>query len=219
MNKRYLVLSLLIVIAAAGLIFSSRERATAPATERISNQPAAVQTTIKPSEHILGNTNSKVTLVEYADYQCPGCAAYYPIVKAVQTKYNDTIVFQFRNYPLTQIHLNSLAAALAAESAGMQGKYWEMHDIIYENQEAWAPLKNAQPAMQAYAAKLNLDMTKFNKDFQDPATKAIIGADTVAAEKLNIKGTPTFILNGKKIEMPPTTVEDFSAIIDAELAV
>lgn len=188
----------------------------------------------QPTNHVEGNLNSKVTLVEYGDYQCPVCEGYFQVVQQVQQKYNDTVKFQFRNLPLSQIHPNAIAAARAAEAADMQGKFWQMHDALYnpQNYNDWAynpatqSVRSADPAplFKTYAKELGLNVSKFQTDFASAAANNRIQADVAAFQKTGQpEGTPTFFLNGKVI--PNTSlvtngapsVDAFSKVIDAAL--
>jgi protein-disulfide isomerase len=155
----------------------------------------------QPTSHVEGSGKSGVTLVEYGDYQCPYCEQYYPIVKQVAAKYNDQIKFQFRNFPLTSIHQNAFAGARAAEAAALQGKFWQMHDLLYDNQSQWSESGNPQQFFQQYAQQLGLDITQFNKDYSSNKVNDAINADMAVGNKLNIQGTPTFFLNGKQIQV------------------
>jgi protein-disulfide isomerase len=171
----------------------------------------------KPTNHVIGKADAKVKLVEYGDYQCPFCGQFHPVVKQVVEKYRDRISFQFRHYPLTQIHANAVAAARAAEAADKQGKFWEMHNSIFENQDDWAQASNASTVFEGYAQQLGLNKSTFKKDFASSAVNAAINADKAEFDKTKLTpSTPTFLLNGKRIQ-PEATVESFSKFIDEEL--
>lgn len=153
--------------------------------------------------------DTKVTLIEYSDFQCPACGAYYPIVKQLGQEFkNLTIVY--RNFPLAQ-HANARPAAQAAEAAGQQGKFWEMHDLLFSNQNAWSGSSSAEQIFIAYAQSLKLDMEKFKTDFNSQAVKTKIEADYQSGAS-EVGGTPTFFLNDKKIQNPQG-YEDFRSII------
>jgi protein-disulfide isomerase len=170
----------------------------------------------KATNHLIGDGKTGVVLVEYGDYQCPFCGQYYPIVKQVQEKYNGQITFQFRNLPLLQIHQNAFAAARAAEAASLQGKFWEMHDMLYENQNAWSSSSKSLTVFEGYAKQLGINVDQFKKDFASSAVNDSINADVVAFEKTKQeKSTPTFFLDGKKIK--PTSVDEFSKLIDGAI--
>ncbi len=154
----------------------------------------------KPTNHVEGSVNSKVTFVEYGDYECPVCEGYFSTVQQVQQKYNDTVKFQFRNLPLLQIHPNAFAGARAAEAADMQGKFWEMHDLLYEqtNWSEWSTSSNPVPYFNNYASELKLNMTQFKKDFSSSAVNNRINADITAFKKTGEQeSTPSFFINGK----------------------
>lgn len=171
---------------------------------------------VQPTNHVRGNTSSKVKFVEYGDYQCPYCGQYYPIIEQVYTKYQDKISFQFRNLPLNQVHQNAYAAARAAEAASNQGKFWDMFALLYQHQSEWSEQTNASSIFESYAKQLNLNISQFKKDVVSSKTNDIINADKEEFNKTKEEiSTPTFFLNGKKISA--TSVDGFSKLIDAEL--
>lgn len=190
----------------------------------------------KPTNHVEGDLTSKVTLVEYGDYQCPVCENYFTTVQQVQQQYASRIKFQFRNLPLSQIHPNAIAGARAAEAANMQGKFWQMHDLLYtaQNYDEWAydpttqTVRSADPSplFKIYAKELGLNVAKFRTDFASDAANNRIQADLTAFNKTGQQeATPTFFLNGKYL--PNTELIDpasgspsvaaFSSVINAAL--
>lgn len=170
------------------------------------------------SDHIEGKGGKKVTLVEYGDYQCPACGAYHPILKTLFDKYQSDIYFQFRNNPLETLHQNARAGARAAEAASIQGKFWEMHDALYENQKAWESASDPLVYYTEYAKQVGVaDLTKFATDYRSATVNNIINADLEAGKQYSITGTPTFILDGKKLENNPNSADAFNKIIDAEI--
>jgi protein-disulfide isomerase len=152
-------------------------------------------------EHIFGKQDSKVTLVEYGDFQCPGCGGMHPTVKMLTEKYKEQLAFVFRNFPLTQIHPNALVAASAVESAGLQGKYWEMHNKMFESQDAWknATVKNRIGVFTQYAKELNLNVDEFTSDIASERVSKKIKYDMAIGKKIDVNSTPTFVLNGKML--------------------
>jgi protein-disulfide isomerase len=170
-----------------------------------------------PTKHIEGKGSSGITLVEYGDYQCPFCGQYYPVVRQVQSEYNDQIYFQFRNYPLTNLHQNAFSAARAAEAAGLQNKFWEMHNALYESQDQWSQLSDASSFFSKLAQQLGLDITKFKADYASSKVNDLINADLAEGSKLKIQGTPTFFLDGKKIEVSQNPAS-FKKVINEALA-
>lgn len=153
-----------------------------------------------PTNHVIGKGSTGVTLVEFADFQCPGCGSFYPILKQVKELYSEEITFQFVHFPLSQIHPNAQAAHRAAEAASNQGKFWEMHNLLYENQNAWSASTNVLPIFESYASQLSLDLAKFKTDYASAETNSIIQADISKGQGKKVTGTPTFFLNDKLIE-------------------
>lgn len=154
------------------------------------------------ADHVYGNTKSKVILINYSDFQCPACGSAHPQIKAIVEEYKDKIQFVSRNYPITSMHPNAKAATGAAEAAGMQGKYWEMHDKLYENQSDWDSLSGSarDDKFESFAKELGLDVNKFNTDIASNAVTEKINYDAAIATKINITGTPTFYLNGVMLD-------------------
>lgn len=169
------------------------------------------------SNHTIGNGSTGVVLLEYGDFQCPYCAQYFEVLKQVQQKYNDQIKFQFKHFPITSAHQNAFAAARAAEAASKQGKFWEMYDQLYSNQTTWAAAGDPGSYFETYARLISLDGAQFKKDYASAAVNNTINADMAAANELGVTGTPTFYLDGKKIEVTQS-VDDFSKQIDAAIA-
>ncbi|OGK18693.1 hypothetical protein A3D80_02360 [Candidatus Roizmanbacteria bacterium RIFCSPHIGHO2_02_FULL_40_13b] len=171
--------------------------------------------TLSANEHIVGPPKSKAIIVEYSDFQCPACKQAYPTVKKILNTYKNKITFVYRHFPLTQ-HAYSVVAAQAAEAAGKQGKFFEMGDLLFENQETWADEKNPQKFYENYAKSLKLDLTKFKKDSQDSALLKVIKDQQNGGVALGVNSTPTFFINGVKLESG-ATYADFSALIDKAL--
>lgn len=183
----------------------------------MNKQAEAPGSNAKPTSHIKGNGTSGVKLIEYADYQCPVCGQYYPLVKAVTDKYNDQIFFQLRNLPIVSLHQNAFAAARAAEAADKQGKFWEMYDVLFQNQSSWASSGSVSSEFELYASQLGMNVEQFKKDSASAETNDIIRADINEFKKTGESmGTPTFFLDGKKIK--PTSIEEFNKLIDDAIA-
>lgn len=210
MNNRFLIILAVLVLGFVGfLIYQGKEDNT---TDGGGEQG------VQASEHTVGAGTANVTLVEYGDFQCPSCGAYFPVLDSIKEKYGDQITFQFRHFPLTQIHQNAMAAHRAAEAAAKQGKFWEMHDLLYERQNLWSQSNNAATIMEDYATELALNIDQFKADFASSDVNATINADIAAGNEKGVTGTPSFILNGEKIESPQPSVEAFTAILDEALA-
>jgi protein-disulfide isomerase len=144
-------------------------------------------------DHIQGQDTAPVTLVEYGDYECPYCGQAYPIIKQVQNKLGNKLRFVFRNFPITQIHPHAQHAAEAAEAAAAQNKFWQMHDNIYEHQEALDDMH-----LGKYAVILGLDLAKFKKDMHNHAYAAHVREDFLSGVRSGVNGTPTFYINGTR---------------------
>lgn len=170
------------------------------------------------SQNYYGKLDSKVTLTEFVDYQCEACYAYYPYVKQLKEKYKDSVRFEIRNFPIEAGHQYARSAARSAEAAARQNKFWEMHDKIFEGQKTWE--RSQDPKLQyfdAYAKEIGLDMTKYQSDYASLVVNNMINTDLADVKKLGGTGTPTFILNGKRIENPKPTLEDLSKVLDEAL--
>jgi protein-disulfide isomerase len=154
-----------------------------------------------------------VTLEEFGDYQCPPCGQLHPGLKQIKQEFGANLNFVFRNLPLTSIHKNSLAAAQAAEAARMQNRFWEMHDLLYENQDLWKDDVNPRTIFLGWANDLKLDMRRFIADLDGPQVKLRIEADQEAAGELGITGTPTVLVNGRQLLDQTTTAEGVRAAI------
>jgi len=159
------------------------------------------KTNVAIGDHVYGNTSGKVMLVEYGDFQCPSCGALHPELGPLLDYYKDSLTFVFRNFPLTSIHPNALAAATAAEAAGVQGKYWEMNNMLYNDQDAWSSSDASARtgAFKGYAASLGLNVDKFVADFSNKDISTKIKFDMALGRKLGVNATPTLYLQGKDI--------------------
>lgn len=200
----FIVLGIIII---GGLVMILRPGAP---TSSVTYSPA-------PDEirHIKGNTEAKVTITEFADFQCPACRAAVPLTNSIMTQYGDRVMLVFRVYPLN-MHKNAVPAAIAAEAAAAQGKFWEMHDSLYEHQDEWAESLAPKTHFIAYATTLGLNVEQFKKDLDNPALKEAVTKDRDAGDKLKLQGTPTFIINGHQLFGVPSETE-FKKVIDEKL--
>lgn len=148
---------------------------------------------VNSNDHMSGNLYAPLELVEYGDYECPYCGRAYPIVKDIQRKLGPDLKFVFRNFPLRKIHPNAYPAAVAAEAAALQGRFWEMHDIIFENQAALS-----HERLLFFAAHLGLDMPRFRNDILEESLWLKARKDFESGMKSGVNRTPTFFVNGKK---------------------
>jgi protein-disulfide isomerase len=144
-------------------------------------------------DHIQGPADAPVTFVEYGDYECPYCGAAYPIIKEVQSRMGDRLRFVFRNFPISTSHPHAEQAAEAAEAAASQGKFWEMHDLLYENQEQ---LDDAD--LHRYADQLGLDVAVFDEELAEHVHAERVREDFMSGVRSGVNGTPTFYINGAR---------------------
>lgn len=172
---------------------------------------------ISDTDHVKGAKDGKLTLVEFGDFQCPACGAYDPLVRQVIEDNKTSLKFVFRHFPLFEMHPNALLGAKASEAAGLQGKFWEMHDTLYDKQKDWSTGLNARDFIMSYAKTIGLDVNKFSNDLNSKELEDKVLAERKEGEKLDIQGTPTFFLNGKKLENPQS-LEAFDKIIREELS-
>ena len=166
---------------------------------------------------VRGNANAPVTLEEFADFQCPSCGAYYPELKKIESEFGDRLRVIFRERPLVPPHEHALIAAQAAEAAGLQGRFWEMHDKLYENQKDWSEARDLVPILVDYAKQIGLDTDRFMKDLNGEVVAARIFQDGKRAHALNVNGTPTFLVNGKEAKDEQWKPEGLRAMINQAL--
>ena len=202
-QKSWIIFGAVVVILFGGLIYLSSKNSIDVSKINTNSVLGATKDSGNTADHVFGKRDSKVLLIEYGDYQCPGCGGAYPQLKTVSEKYKDKIAFVFRNYPLTSLHPNARAAAAAAEAAGQLGKYWEMHNILYENQSSWenASGTDRTDIFADYAKQVGLN----EQDFRNALTKQNkrinqkINFDMALGKKDGVTGTPTVLLDGKKL--------------------
>lgn len=197
------------VVILGGIILAARGQQSAT--------PGAVGTpsAVTDRDWSQGSASAPTTLIEYGDFQCPFCATFEPLVERLRKEHGDQVRFVYRYFPLQQ-HAQAELTVRAAEAAGKQGKYWEMHDKLYATQNDWAEKPNAQDTVTAYAKDLGLNMDQFKTDlFSDAATKVIDDAKAEAA-KLNLPGTPSLFVNGTYQQNPPTTYADLLKLVHVQ---
>lgn len=163
---------------------------------------------VSDQDHVQGSPSAPITLVEYGDYECPHCGRAFPVVKAVQKRLGKRLRFVFRNMPLSQMHPHAELAAEAAEAAGAQGKFWEMHDALYENQGRLSP-----GVVEELAAQMDLDLNKFNGDLRGGSFREHVRADFKSAVRSGASGTPAFFINGRRWDGNWTDPDEFVAAL------
>jgi protein-disulfide isomerase len=200
-----------IILAAVGFIFllvnTSGSNTT---TTSINVKP------ISSSDITKGNKNAKVTIIEYSDFQCPSCAAYHPWVNQLLQDFSNKIYFSYRFFPLTNAHQNAMISAQAGFAAYKQGKFFEMADMLFNNQSAWQGLADPTSVFAGYAQSLKLDLQKFKTDMNSDAAKNFIQGEYDEGLNAGITYTPSFILDGKLIQNPPT-YDGFKTLVNNEI--
>lgn len=153
----------------------------------------SLKPSVNTNDHVQGNDNAALVIVEYGDYQCPYCGAAYPVLKELMREFGGQVKFVFRNFPLSEMHQYARPAAIAAEAANLQGKFWEMHDAIYENQQ-----NLNENFLMKLAEKLELNMPQFKKDLQKVELEEKVHSDFESGIMSGVNGTPSFFVNDKK---------------------
>ncbi len=207
--KQIIIISLLVIGIIGGAVLLGGGEDTAEGTA---------------SNHFYGQETAEVVITEFGDFECPACAQFYTVFSQVKEAYQDEVRFEYKHFPLVQIHPNAIAAHRAAEAAGNQGKFWEMHDLLYERQNAWRSTGTASnnPAeiFEGYAEELQLDLEQYRTDVRASETISTVNADIAEGRNIGVESTPTFLLNGEIISdiNQLATVEGFSSFIDDALA-
>jgi protein-disulfide isomerase len=213
-NTRILLTAFAIALMAVGVFVyqSVRDRGAPPQAAPID----AGQLVREDSHRLNSVPDSAVTFVEFLDFECEGCRAVYPAIEQLRSEYGDRVNFVIRYFPLGAHH-NAERAARAVEAAAQQGKFEAMYTKMYDTQSQWGEQQApADEAFRGFAAELGLDMTAFDKAYRDPATAARVQLDVADGRALGVQGTPTFFLNGARIQ--PHSYEDLVAAFDQALA-
>jgi len=169
---------------------------------------------VTANDLINGPSTAKVTIVEYADFQCPGCGSLHPLLKQLLADENGKVRLVYRYFPLEQLHKNAKISAQAAYAANLQGKFWSLHDMLFEHQSDWAEVASPENIFVAYAQNLGLDTKKFLADMEDPKTAAFIVAEENKALNLGLPGTPSLFVNGKYISGNPSSYAALKSLVD-----
>ncbi len=198
--RPFLLIGIVLLVTAAGtalLLESNKSKDSSSQTD--DTESSDTSNTIPPGRI--------VTLEEFGDYQCPACAQLHPTLKKLKQEYAANLTLIFRNLPLTTVHKNALAAAQAAEAARIQNHFWEMHDLLYENQDLWKDDVNPRSTFIKFATDLGLNTWQFTRDLDGKQIQMRIEADADAAAQQGIDGTPTILINGRKLRPEMTTPE------------
>lgn len=173
-----------------------------------------VLNTLRANDHMKWSKEKKNIIIEYSDLQCPACQAFHQLLREVakDDKITKAYTFVYRHYPLDSIHPNARNGAQAAEAASKQGKFFEMHDILFDRQSEWTTEKQPLEKFKGYAKELKLNVDQFEKDFNSKEVKDIIQKDLLSGNDVEVNATPTFFINGKKITNPQS-IEEFQKVL------
>jgi protein-disulfide isomerase len=225
----FLIIGTVLVIAVVAALYLKRSAsapvaplAPAPASPAAGNltttgnETAATATGALPP-HTLGPENAPVTLEEFGDFECPPCGLLHPVLQAIEKEFGQRIRIVFREFPLVPTHVHALAAARSAEAAGLQGKFWEMHDLLYENQKTWHDAFDARPIFEDYATRIGLNLEKFRSDSSGEIVAQRIFLDGKRGHAMGVTGTPTVFLNGREVPFESLLAPDkLRALIQAQ---
>jgi len=200
----WVVGSLLLLAAAAGLYLFTGAAASEPTR---SQPPGANDITYGPAD-------APLAVIEYSDFQCPFCAEYAKIMKTLREKYEDRVQFVFRFFPLAN-HPYATVTAKAAYAASLQGKFWEMHDLLFENQKEWSDSADPRPYIDSYARSLGLDMKQFHADMDDQSTVDFIAKQADEGNQAGVTHTPWFVIGGQVVL--PRSLKQFESLIEKGL--
>jgi protein-disulfide isomerase len=215
--KRYL--PFVIVIGVALTTLGSGTLLYRAKREQLKNIPESESVLAKTKTdpaHIRGNPDAPVTLEEFGDFQCPSCGKFSEFVEELLKEYNSRLRVVFRNFPLSG-HEHAREAALAAEAAGLQGKFWEMHDTLYREQDTWSKAPNVREFFESYAGTIGLDVDQFKKDVDGDKARERVDSDRALADFLGVKATPTLFINNRPVEPKDKNPEGVRATINAAL--
>jgi protein-disulfide isomerase len=215
-----------LVVVTAGVIIAGAYSSGAPSNTASSTFVSTTAAALTPADWTEGNPNAKVSLIEYGDFECPACGEYFPVVQQLVQNYSSTVLFVFRNFPLTTIHPFAQIGAQAAEAAGLEGgvaKYWAMNNLLYTDQQQWSlnsaltPQQVVSQYFDGYAQTIGLDVNKFNTDVSATSVLNKIQTDVNSGNAAQIQHTPTFFVNLQQIPNP-TSLQDFENTLNAALA-
>jgi protein-disulfide isomerase len=227
--RRYLpfiIISIVLLAVIGAVVYSFRSAIPKPnhvtngfTTNTYAGAPGAEPPHIRGAYGDPPAANSKVvTLEEFGDFQCPPCGALYPDLKKIETDYGARLRVVFREFPLATMHKNAFDAARAAEAAGFQGRFWEMHDKLYENQSEWSNATPARPVFINFARALGLDPERFTRDMDGQLSSSRILLDMRRGDSLGVKGTPTVFIDSQEVKASDMTPQALRAAIDTALA-
>lgn len=192
-------------------------RTVARGTSPQRSQTSSIKLGAEPS-HALGNTNAPAMLEEFGDFECLPCGSAYPVLKNLKKEFGSDVVIVFRQFPLVAKHAHAMDAARAAEAAGLQGKFWPMHDLLYENQKTWRTAADPQSLFAEYAAQTGLEPDSFRRDAAGDRVNQRIALDRERGYWVGVNSTPTVFLNGREVPPDSVTTEKLRDLVRSEIA-
>ena len=232
--KRILPFIIILVVLGVALTSAWYLTRTIPAAEnpRRNQPPASPGSQASPAQsqaavvngvpgaepaHTHGPANAPVKLEEFGDFECPPCGLFHPILKEMEEEFGDKLHVTFREFPLVPTHQHAVAAASAAEAAGLQGKFWEMHHVIYDHQKEWSKEFDVRPIFEGYAKQIGLDVDRFKKDVDSEAVANRIMQDGKRGHSMGVKGTPTVFMNGREVPFENLPADKLRVVIQNEM--
>jgi protein-disulfide isomerase len=231
------ILPFIIILVVLGLALGSAWYLTrsTPGTPTVAGQPAPASPGSQASPvqqqpvaniggvpgaepaHTLGPADAPVHIEEFGDFECPPCGLFHPILDQMREEFGNKLHITFREFPLVPTHQHALAAASAAEAAGLQGKFWEMHKLLYERQADWKTQFDVRPVFEGYAKEIGLDVDRYNRDVGSDLVQQRIFQDGKRGHSLGVKGTPTVFMNGREVPFESLPAEKFRVVIQKEI--
>lgn len=186
------------------------------ATPALTLKPAKTGVAGAEPAHTIGPANAPVKIEEFGDFECPPCGAFHPILKQMHEEFGDKLHITFREFPLA-MHQHAVPAASAAEAAGLQGKFWEMHALIFEHQNEWKASFDVRPIFEGYAKQLGLDVERFKRDVMSDRVEQRIYLDNKRGHSMGVGSTPTVFLNGREVPFQLLPADSLRGLIENEL--
>jgi protein-disulfide isomerase len=211
MNK-FTITIIILLVGLSALVFMASQ---GDPSANLSDQERADILSVKEDDHVQGNPEADVVLVEYADLECPACAAFHPAVKEVANQYGDEVAVVYRHFPLVSIHNNARTAGWAAEAAANQGQFDEMVDILYTRQSEWSGKVANVALFVSYAEEIGLDMEQYREEVTSDEVKERVASDLDESRMLGLNSTPTFFLQGERLQA--ANMQEFVAAIEGAI--
>jgi protein-disulfide isomerase len=222
----FLIILAVLAVALGSVLYMTRSNSDttttngnqSPAGPAQSPTPAPIRTGIAGAEpaHTLGPADAPVRIEEFGDFECPPCGAFHPILKQMHKEFGDQLYITFRNFPLAN-HQHAVPAASAAEAAGLQGKFWEMHALIFEHQEDWRAAFDVRPIYEGYAKQIGFDVERFKRDVNSDRVEQRIFLDAKRGRSMGVGSTPTVFVNDREVPFQSLREDLFRALIQNEL--